>query len=606
MAARIVIRHLAGSKINQIEQFPLDGATELTIGREPGVAIQFDPLRDDAVSRRHAKIAIEPGDPPRFRITDLGSRNGTLLNGERILGETEVLPGDTVELGAGGPKFEFDVQPRPANLFGRTRAIPAAAAVTRIIDNVENEPPPTVAMPTARTMSVEPPPKPGIGRNTLLHELSVQRQATRQIVMYGLIGVLVVIGAVGGVLYYTHQKSIAAQNNRMAEDRAQLEAQNAKVAEQSVALVNAKIEEENAKIGLTAQDVAEKFGDATVVVYMHWRLYDRSTGRPLFQKKVATTNKDGATVYLPAYVNWKNNVVRWLTVETDESHHNIPIGYCDCVGSGFVVDQQGLILTNKHVAAGWMVHYSPSYEKKGYGALFDAQNQSLPQQKFDRERKHLGRVFDMADLPKGLRDWIPEKGGPIFGDLQPVFISDEAKFEGRNEELSVRFPGTRTDVSAQLVRASPDADVALIKINAFQTVTHDTLADDDRVDIGEPVVVLGYPGASVENRAVFETVEKGLVQQHDEPIPEPTVTSGVVSMKGLPLTKQGNMTLFGDLGEVYQMTVTASVGNSGGPVFNREGKVIGLFTYVSSWRETETFAVPVKYARQLMQLQRVN
>ena len=72
MTARIVIRHLAGSKVNQIEQFPLDSTTELTIGREPGMAIQFDPLRDDAVSRRHATIIVEPGDPPHVPGGDQG------------------------------------------------------------------------------------------------------------------------------------------------------------------------------------------------------------------------------------------------------------------------------------------------------------------------------------------------------------------------------------------------------------------------------------------------------------------------------------------------------------------------------------------------------
>jgi S1-C subfamily serine protease len=85
--------------------------------------------------------------------------------------------------------------------------------------------------------------------------------------------------------------------------------------------------------------------------------------------------------------------------------------------------------------------------------------------------------------------------------------------------LSVRFPGTRTDVSARLVRASPDADVALIKIDAFQTLITDTLASDDKVDIGEPVVVLGYPGFSVKNKAIFDTIESGEVNHHDEIIP---------------------------------------------------------------------------------------
>jgi serine protease Do len=617
MAARMVIRHLAGSKVNQVEQFPIDAATEVTIGREPGVPIQFDPLRDDAVSRRHAKITIEPGDPPRFRITDLGSRNGTFLNGERIVAGTEVLPGDMVELGAGGPKFEFDVQPRPTNLFGRTRAIPASAIATRVIDNTESAPPPTVTMPTVSVMSAEQPPKPGIGRNTLLHELSVQRQATRQIGIYALIGVLVVIGAVGGVLYYTHQKTLAEQNARIAEQRVQLEAQNAQVAKQSADIVNTKIEEENVriqqqekKIGLTPQDVVEKFGNATVMVNVHWRLYDRATGRPLFHKTIFFQYKDGSGELLPAYVKLKDNkLVRWLTLD-DESHTNRPVGSCNCTGSGFVVDPQGLILTNKHVAAGWLINYNRfSYYEKGRGVVLDVQDKFWKQEKFDREAKQPSHYRDWSDEPDRFKDligWFPEEGGPIFANSQPVVIDSNTRmFEGRNEELSVRFPGTRFDVSARLVRASTDADVALIKIDAFQPLIADALAGDDKVDVGEPVVVLGYPGASVENRAIFKTVENAEVQPHNEIIPEPTVTSGVVSLKGSALKSEGNVTLFGVLGEVYQMTVTASSGNSGGPVFNRKGDVIGMFTYASA-RETETFAVPIKYARGLMQLQRVN
>ena len=42
MATRIIIRHLAGARINQVEQFPLDSVPELTIGREPGTTILFD------------------------------------------------------------------------------------------------------------------------------------------------------------------------------------------------------------------------------------------------------------------------------------------------------------------------------------------------------------------------------------------------------------------------------------------------------------------------------------------------------------------------------------------------------------------------------------
>src|SRR4029077_4871737 len=182
--------------------------------------------------------------------------------------------------------------------------------------------------------------------------------------------------------YYTHQKAVADQNARIAEERAQLEAQNAQVAKQSADLVNAKIEEGNAKIrqqekkiGLTPQDVVEKFGNATVMVKVHWRLYDRATGKPLFHKTIFFQYKNGSGELLPAYVNLKNNkLVRWLTLD-DESHTNKPVGSCDCTGTGFVVDPQGLILTNKHVAAGWLINYNRfSYYEKGRGVVFDVQD----------------------------------------------------------------------------------------------------------------------------------------------------------------------------------------------------------------------------------------
>src|ERR1700730_11800862 len=109
MSMRILIRHLTGSKVNQTEQFPIESFPELTIGREPGTTILFDAIHDDAVSRKHAVIKVDQGESPGFKLCDLGSRNGTLLNGERINCETELLPGDTIELGAGGPKFVFDL-----------------------------------------------------------------------------------------------------------------------------------------------------------------------------------------------------------------------------------------------------------------------------------------------------------------------------------------------------------------------------------------------------------------------------------------------------------------------------------------------------------------
>jgi S1-C subfamily serine protease len=58
------------------------------------------------------------------------------------------------------------------------------------------------------------------------------------------------------------------------------------------------------------------------------------------------------------------------------------------------------------------------------------------------------------------------------------------------------------------------------------------------------------------------------------------------------------------MGEIYQLTVPSGAGNSGGPVFDQQGKVVGIFTAGAPTRETTTFAVPIKFGIDLFKLQR--
>jgi pSer/pThr/pTyr-binding forkhead associated (FHA) protein len=119
---QIIIRHTAGAKVNRIDPFALADTKEITFGRDLTSSVAFDSPKDDVVSRKHAVLRIKNNEPPSFALEDLKSSNGTFVNGGRITGEVELLPEDTVEFGKGGPKFTFDVQPRPAALTARTRA----------------------------------------------------------------------------------------------------------------------------------------------------------------------------------------------------------------------------------------------------------------------------------------------------------------------------------------------------------------------------------------------------------------------------------------------------------------------------------------------------
>ncbi|MER7706241.1 DUF1707 and FHA domain-containing protein [Kitasatospora sp. NPDC097605] len=72
---------------------PEAGAGQLTIGRIPGSGLR---LNDASVSRHHAELRRE-GDG--WVLYDLGSTNGTHVNGYRIVGAARVRPGDQVRFG---------------------------------------------------------------------------------------------------------------------------------------------------------------------------------------------------------------------------------------------------------------------------------------------------------------------------------------------------------------------------------------------------------------------------------------------------------------------------------------------------------------------------
>ncbi|MDY7230645.1 sigma 54-interacting transcriptional regulator [Hyalangium rubrum] len=78
--------------------------SEVTLGRSPSCEIQLD---DDKVSRRHARVFLRQG---QAWLSDLGSRNGTLVNGERVEGEALLLPGDRVQVGETIAVYEPPIQ----------------------------------------------------------------------------------------------------------------------------------------------------------------------------------------------------------------------------------------------------------------------------------------------------------------------------------------------------------------------------------------------------------------------------------------------------------------------------------------------------------------
>jgi pSer/pThr/pTyr-binding forkhead associated (FHA) protein len=106
---RIIFRHITGSRATEVDVVPLGPHRELILGRASSAAVRFDPQRDASVGRHHARIEPD-ATPGTFRIVDLGSHNGTLLNGRRVLRPMPLTAGDIVRLGEDGPELEILVE----------------------------------------------------------------------------------------------------------------------------------------------------------------------------------------------------------------------------------------------------------------------------------------------------------------------------------------------------------------------------------------------------------------------------------------------------------------------------------------------------------------
>ena len=105
---RITLCHLSGSRATEIEVVPVGPHAELILGRAPSAAVRFDPRRDSGVGRYHARLA--PGAPGEVLLSDLGSRNGTWLNGTKVTEPTPIRTGDVLRLGQSGPEMKLSVE----------------------------------------------------------------------------------------------------------------------------------------------------------------------------------------------------------------------------------------------------------------------------------------------------------------------------------------------------------------------------------------------------------------------------------------------------------------------------------------------------------------
>ncbi len=180
------------------------------------------------------------------------------------------------------------------------------------------------------------------------------------------------------------------------------------------------------------------------------------------------------------------------------------------------------------------------------------------------------RFFDIPDQPQ--RRETQSLGSGVLVDAQQGYIVTNNHVIEHADEISVTLRDGRT-LTAKLVGTDPEADVAVIKVNA-ERLTAVPLADSDRLRVGDFVVAIGNPF--------------GLGQ---------TVTSGIVSALG--------RTGLGIEGyeDFIQTDASINPGNSGGALVNLRGELVGMNTAIIAPGGGNIgigFAIPINMVRDIM------
>jgi S1-C subfamily serine protease len=161
------------------------------------------------------------------------------------------------------------------------------------------------------------------------------------------------------------------------------------------------------------------------------------------------------------------------------------------------------------------------------------------------------------------------------------------------------FPGSADGISAKLDKISSDADVAVLRLETPAPAKATLLELDDRHEAtvsGDPVVLIGYP-TGIEG--ILARAGSDVAQKITDTKSVTRIVSQLASEQLIrPTTTQGHI---GDILQdkiVYDAATTS--GGSGGPLFNRSGKVIGVNFAILKGFGGSNLAVPVRYANALL------
>ena len=436
------LRIISGARAGQRE---ILDKSYIGLGRHPLSDVRFDAEKDLDASTRHAAI-VKSG--TAWVLRDLGSTNGTFVNGEKLSGDRALNDGDVLKFGVHGPEVSFhavheDVEAeivmqaiqKPKANPTRPEGTPARKATATSATEAPRADESTAASPMKPPARTPPPPSK---TSVLRAEISHQQQRNRWLFA----ALLVLIAGALGVVYW--------QGRTAADTQVGLTHSLDSLRGVVALLQRAQTQADSEKTSLQRELASER--DPARRTALTARI------RQVEQRSTAIQQAKG--VDYTAIRTANDPAVAMLSVRcaADTSRY--------WSGTGFSVNASGLMLTNKHV----------------------------------------------------------------------VSCEDGSK----PSDIAVQFSGSRDVLPSHVVRVSPNSDIAVIQIESqgpFPVIAGFASA---AADSGAPIALIGYPGGGTRATLVTGSVSRVLADS------------------------------------LYELDAFSGVGASGSPIFDREGKVIGI------------------------------
>jgi S1-C subfamily serine protease len=288
-------KFLSGARAGQIEAFRKG---YIGLGRHPLSDVRFDAERDLDVSSRHAAIVRKT---EGFVLQDLGSRNGTFVNGQRIASDTLLRDGDVIGFGANGPALEFAVIEADADL-------PATAAAEGLAERASSP---------REVIQAAPRPSTGVRIRAEVARQTAQLRRTTKV----LIAILLIVGT--GFTWIQIDGRRRARESQTMTLHFQTELQGVRDALKAA-------QDETARL---RRQLEASSGDAVAVARLRTELDAVEQRRRALggvdYRAISHRNQDAVAIVLVEY--------------TDGERYS---------GTAFALDSSGTMVTNKHILVG--------------------------------------------------------------------------------------------------------------------------------------------------------------------------------------------------------------------------------------------------------------